>query len=633
MPLKQHLKAMLALALFFCAVPAHAQVIFQEDFGSGTPLGPPLPAGTTTYTYNGTTTGVYPDFLLDGQYTIASNTKQAFNQWADIFDHTTGNGTGFMLVVNATAGVEDEFYRRQITLTPNTTFELVAQLTPTNSQADKDYCDANAGGLILPNVKMRVETPTGSLLDVIDTGVIPFSTTPQWRTYKLRFTTPVAGGDVVLVLSNNAPGGCGNDIALDGINVRVPVTMVAANDTGVVTDATSGAANVVSVLDNDSDDGLPIFNPVLTAIGLPPQLTFDTATGKVGVVAGAATGTYSFTYEVCETPLKFNCDTATVTIHVSNPAPPGTGICPAGMSPIAEAGYGFDAIFSDNNPAPKAEGAYAPAGTNDQSATFGEVLWWSYIQIDLTGDPNILVAGNTALTLSLTQHWFDTAGVRISVSADGTSWTSLGTIGTLPNWSPGSIAGRWSPNILRHDTVTVPGTGIRYVRIGRLNGGVRVDGVGFVEKCTIADPPTPEIAVTKASVSYVAGGHRLPQTDVVYSITVTNSGDGATDADSVFMVDLLPANMEFYNGDFDAAGPALNPVVWIDNGSGLDFVYGRDVAYASGAAAPASYAACTYTPAAGYDPDVRFVCVNPKGQMQGGGATNEWQVQFRARIP
>ena len=615
-----------AALLMLGALPVHAQVIFSEDFGSGTPLGPALPAGTTTYTYNGTTSGVFPDYLLDGEYTIGSNAQQAFTSWANVTDHTTG--TGFMMIVNATAGLQDEFYRRQITLTPNTQFELVVSLTNLNSQADKDYCDTNAGGLILPNVKMRITTPGGTQLASIDTGQIPFNASPQWADYSLNFTTPTAGADVVLILSNNAPGGCGNDIALDDIIVRVPVTMAASNDQANVPDSSAGLANVLNVLANDTIAGLPVQTFVLAGTAVPPQLTFNTATGVVGVVAGAPTGTYSFAYQVCETILQYNCAVATVTIAVTNPVPAGIGFCPVGMIAVLQPGFGASAKFYYNSSAPRAAGAIAAAGTFDNGSIHSEVTYYSYIEIDLTGDPDVLVPGNTALTLSLTSAWGNGARGQILVSADGNTFTSLGTLG-----SGGSLAGSWTSNTLRHDAITLPAQAIRYVRIVQQAGGVRVDGAGFAERCIIASPSAPNIQISKASALSDPLGYALPDAEVIYTILVQNTGSGSPDTDSMLVIDSLPAELTFYNGDFDDAGSLTDDsVYWTNSGSGLNFDFDRDVRFSSASVVPSSFAQCSYDPLPGYDPLVRHICVNPKGVMQGNAGTSAWGVSFRARI-
>lgn len=124
----------------------------------------------------------------------------------------------------------------------------------------------------------------------------------------------------------------------------------------------------------------------------------------------------------------------------------------------------------------------------------------------------------------------------------------------------------------------------------------------------------------------------IPGNDVYYTLTVTNSGDGRSDSDTLFLADPIPAEVEFFNGDIDGAGPATGPVYFTQSGAGLTFSLATDVAYSNSAGAPATFAACTYTPAAGYDPNVRFLCLNPKGQMLAGSPDPSFSAQFRARI-
>lgn len=124
----------------------------------------------------------------------------------------------------------------------------------------------------------------------------------------------------------------------------------------------------------------------------------------------------------------------------------------------------------------------------------------------------------------------------------------------------------------------------------------------------------------------------IPGNDVYYTLTVTNSGDGRSDADTLFLADPIPAEVEFFNGDIDGAGPATGAVLFSQSGAGLTFTLATDVRYSSGASAPASFAACTYTPIAGYDPNVRYLCLNPKGQMLAGSPDPTFSAQFRARI-
>jgi gliding motility-associated-like protein len=73
---------------------------------------------------------------------------------------------------------------------------------------------------ILPNITFKIETPAGVVLAQFDTGDIPVTTFPIWKQYGFFFTTPSGSPKIVLRMTNNAPGGIGNDIALDDITFR-----------------------------------------------------------------------------------------------------------------------------------------------------------------------------------------------------------------------------------------------------------------------------------------------------------------------------------------------------------------------------------------------------------------------------
>lgn len=124
----------------------------------------------------------------------------------------------------------------------------------------------------------------------------------------------------------------------------------------------------------------------------------------------------------------------------------------------------------------------------------------------------------------------------------------------------------------------------------------------------------------------------IPGSDVYYTLTVTNSGDGTVDSDTLFLADPLPAEVEFYNADIDGGGPATGAVYFTQSGAGLTFTLATDVKYSNSATKPASFAACSYTPSAGYDPNVKHLCLNPKGKMLAGDPDPSFSVQFRARI-
>ena len=130
--------------------------------------------------------------------------------------------------------------------------------------------------------------------------------------------------------------------------------------------------------------------------------------------------------------------------------------------------------------------------------------------------------------------------------------------------------------------------------------------------------------------------YALPGEDVIYTINVSNTGTGPTDLDSVVLIDRMPEQVEFFTGDIDTGGPdtypGSDPVGFVDSGSGLTFTYGSDVGFSDQATQPAGFSACTYTPTGTYDPDVTYICFNPKGQMPAGDPDPEFSLAFRARI-
>ena len=130
----------------------------------------------------------------------------------------------------------------------------------------------------------------------------------------------------------------------------------------------------------------------------------------------------------------------------------------------------------------------------------------------------------------------------------------------------------------------------------------------------------------------VEGVYALPNNDMVTTLSVVNEGTGAVDADSINLIIPVSNGLTFYNGDFDDAGPETGAVVFTDVSSGLSFSAASNLAFDNGGTKPANFAACGYTPAAGYDPAVTFVCINPSGAMQAGDPDPAFSVQFRSRI-
>lgn len=207
------------------------------------------------------------------------------------------------------------------------------------------------------------------------------------------------------------------------------------------------------------------------------------------------------------------------------------------------------------------------------------------------------------------------------MSLDGSSFSPIGS-----STSP------WISNTFRYDDYVVPSGGVRFLEVGfGGGGGLRFDGVVYNAQCQLGSAPV-ELSANKSVSVYDPnnlGLYALPGNDIIYTISVDNIGTGSIDSAGLFLVDNMPDEIIFYNDDIDDAGPETNPVAFEEIATGLTFVYGTAVGFSDSSSAPASFADCTYTPTAGYDPNINFICINPAGSMAGGSS---WSVSFRARI-
>jgi gliding motility-associated-like protein len=209
--------------------------IVNITFGSGNNPGPPLPTAvpgaSTTLTYVAVTGNPATPTLEDGQYTITNNVPlRASNPWfSGAFDHTTGNGTGYMAFYNSSE-LPGEFYHQTVNnLCGSTTYEFAAWIA--NAVNPAFYAGEN------PNVTFTIEQTDGTILASYNTGDIPQAATFTWNQYGFYFTTPSTVSTVVLRMINNnsdvTSGLGGNDFAIDDITFRAcgPVTTASFNQT------------------------------------------------------------------------------------------------------------------------------------------------------------------------------------------------------------------------------------------------------------------------------------------------------------------------------------------------------------------------------------------------------------------
>ncbi|NSL85778.1 DUF11 domain-containing protein [Chitinophaga sp. Mgbs1] len=190
--------------------------VFKETFGEAPTaakptLGPALAPGITTYTYYSPATISRPTGPYPGQYTI-SNTTRGYNNiyFVDRPDHTSTNGRGFCMVVDANA-TPDQFYERTITgLCAGSVFEFSAWIMNINS---------GSGGSD-PSLRFDIldaNNPSGPPLKSVSTGNVPYQSPGVWVRQAGIFQMPATTSAVILRIFSNTPSSNGNDLALDDI--------------------------------------------------------------------------------------------------------------------------------------------------------------------------------------------------------------------------------------------------------------------------------------------------------------------------------------------------------------------------------------------------------------------------------
>lgn len=202
------------LLLFFIRMDAQlcqgslGDPIVNITFGSGSNPGAPLKAATTSYQY------LASDCPDDGFYTVRNNTTACFNSWHSLQADHTGDPGGYFMLVNASFQPSAFYLDTVKGLCGGTTYEFAAWVMNVQRLGS---CSPNA---ILPNLTFSIERTDGTLLQTYNTNDIIQEASPAWKQLGFFFTTPSNVQDVVLRIFNNAPGGCGNDIALDDITFR-----------------------------------------------------------------------------------------------------------------------------------------------------------------------------------------------------------------------------------------------------------------------------------------------------------------------------------------------------------------------------------------------------------------------------
>lgn len=227
---------------------------FNGTFGSGKPRNRGTSANVPPgYTYNIFTSNTPNDYYygipnntsINTGYTTSNawpkpdNAHRVFGVWDIIGDHTgatnpllgnpaadtvNNSNAGYMLVINAAYRIDSAFQQTISGLCPNTYYEISCWM---RNICSKCGCDSNGVGAqgagylptapgdssgVYPNLSFNVNG-----VDYYTTGNLLYS--GQWVKKGFTYLTGPAQTSFTLKFFNNAPGGGGNDWALDDISV------------------------------------------------------------------------------------------------------------------------------------------------------------------------------------------------------------------------------------------------------------------------------------------------------------------------------------------------------------------------------------------------------------------------------
>lgn len=260
----------------------------------------------------------------DGHYAFVSSTANCFHDdWHTLAHDHTGNANGNMMLVNG-AYSPGVVLRTTVTgLKGGMDYQFGVWLMNLCKPSDK--CPFP----LLPNLTIRLETTDGTIVAQSGIGELPRVATPRWDQHLAYFTTPPSVNSLTLTIVNSAPGGCGNDFAMDDITfsecVKTPLPLAKASRpaTSVTTPAKPVTTTASSAKAPKSGSGTPHTIATRSGTRPPTPKTPSAPTGRRAIKRQLAT--------ITRTPAKAGNDTA------KTHADPGPSLRPFAGSPMQPA--------------------------------------------------------------------------------------------------------------------------------------------------------------------------------------------------------------------------------------------------------------------------------------------------------
>lgn len=256
------------------------RILYHQNFGSGSGLQTAIPTpvigGGTPYTAY---TGATSQPLGVERYAITNNANNGYtSRWINRTDHT--NGSGRMMVVNADVH-HNVIYRDRVNVPcGNLRYSLFAFVSNISNATYETFCQDAFGQMNYPKLVFTIRNPANGY--IITNLTTPDITSPDWTQYGMKFVMPPGLTQVDIEISNAAPGGCGNDLAIDDIQFGLcdPTPTVLANPT-------AGCVGGVTTFDATLSDP--------TVIAGPLDYRWEISTDNVtwNPISGATNQTYT----------------------------------------------------------------------------------------------------------------------------------------------------------------------------------------------------------------------------------------------------------------------------------------------------------------------------------------------------
>lgn len=461
---------------------------FSENFGTGTAgvnEGGPL-TGYTDYHWVGSANIPIggTDRTVDGYYAVISRSQDAAFSSPNQFDHTTGNGTGRFLLVNANYDA-NTFYQRRITgLIPGVQYTLSYWVT-----------DISPAASLRPNILAEISDPaTDSTLASGSTG--PVTTGAAWVNKTLTFTATQSAID--LRLKNNGIGGSGNDLGIDDITFKItapapPVTVKPAGGTC----ATGGTITVLSPIGS-------IYEYSKDGVNYQSGVTFSNLAPGIYTITARYVGSVNCTSSKTDTIAPAICGTIFNDVNgLSDNTVNGTG---------TNAG-GFMVVLINNTTGLVVDSVLAnPDGTY----TFPDVASGSYSIMITDDNTPVTIGAAPPASPTMPPGWVIT-GENLGAGAgnDGlpNGRINIGTVTPTANVTNVNFGIEQPPTA---NSATVPGQpnpgGTVSVTVPPATFGGTDPAGGVIDSIAITSFPTNATSITVGTTTYYPNAGAIPGT-------------------------------------------------------------------------------------------------------------------------